>query len=237
MPACAAAGSTRVIESIENKILHRPECRIAGGREPGREKFPFHRRRVVQWLYCLLVLCAFSVTQNGLADGESGVEPPLWRDPAQPLDVRVQDLVSRMTLREKVRQICNHAPAIPRLGLPGYDYWNESLHGVARNGVATVFPQAIGMAAAWDPALLHETGDVIATEGPRQEPCLHGSASRRQHQLHGPDCSGRLILISTGTRGGVAARKPTARIRSSRPGWRWRSSRDCRARTRNTSRQ
>ena len=98
------------------------------------------------------------------AESSTADASALWRNPAQPLDARVRDLVGRMTLEEKVEQICNHAPAIPRLGLPAYDYWNECLHGVARNGVATVFPQAIGMAAAWNPPLLREVADVIATE-------------------------------------------------------------------------
>jgi beta-glucosidase len=95
---------------------------------------------------------------------DPGTNPPAWRDPAVPLSARVRDLAGRMTLAEKALQICNQAPAIPRLGLPAYDYWNECLHGVARNGVATVFPQAIGMAATWDAPLLQEVGDVIATE-------------------------------------------------------------------------
>jgi len=89
---------------------------------------------------------------------------PLWRDASQPLEKRVTDLVGRMTLEEKAQQICNVAPSIPRLGLPAYNYWNESLHGVGRNGIATVFPQAIGMAASFDPALLHLVADGIATE-------------------------------------------------------------------------
>jgi beta-glucosidase len=91
-------------------------------------------------------------------------KPPLWKDPAQPLQERVRDLVGRMTLDEKARQICNVAPAIPRIGLPAYDYWNECLHGVGRNGIATVFPQAIGLAASFDPVLLHTVADAIATE-------------------------------------------------------------------------
>lgn len=91
-------------------------------------------------------------------------QPPLWRDPSQPLPARVKDLVGRMTLDEKALQICNDAPSIPRLGLPAYNYWNECLHGVARNGYATVFPQAIGMAASFDPALLQVVADAIATE-------------------------------------------------------------------------
>jgi beta-glucosidase len=69
-----------------------------------------------------------------------------------------------MTLEEKAGQLGNDAPAIRRLGVPKYNWWNEGLHGVARAGYATVFPQAIGMAATWDPALMRAAGDVIATE-------------------------------------------------------------------------
>jgi beta-glucosidase len=90
--------------------------------------------------------------------------PVLWKDPAQLLEVRVKDLVRRMSLAEKAAQMRNTAPAIPRLSLPGYNYWNECLHGVARSGVATVFPQAIGMAATWNTPLLHDVADTIATE-------------------------------------------------------------------------
>ncbi|MGD1086381.1 MAG: glycoside hydrolase family 3 C-terminal domain-containing protein [Verrucomicrobiota bacterium] len=99
------------------------------------------------------------------ADPPAAQNPPLWRDPAQPLDARVADLVGRMTLDEKAMQVCNDAPSIQRLGLPAYDYWNECLHGIGRNGIATIFPQAIGMAASFDPALLHTVADAIATEG------------------------------------------------------------------------
>ncbi len=90
--------------------------------------------------------------------------PELWKDPSQPVDVRVWDLIRRMSLAEKVQQMRNGAPAIPRLGVPAYNYWSECLHGVARAGVATVFPQAIGMAATWDPPLIHQEGHVIAVE-------------------------------------------------------------------------
>jgi len=90
--------------------------------------------------------------------------PEIWRDSSQPLDARVKDLVRRMSLAEKVQQMRNAAPAIPRLGVPAYNYWNECLHGVARADEATVFPQAIGMAATWDTPLIHEEADVIATE-------------------------------------------------------------------------
>jgi beta-glucosidase len=90
--------------------------------------------------------------------------PVLWKDATQPFDVRVKDLVSRMSLAEKAAQMLNRAPAIPRLDLPAYNYWNECLHGVARAGAATVFPQAIGMAATWNVPLLHDIADTIATE-------------------------------------------------------------------------
>jgi beta-glucosidase len=90
--------------------------------------------------------------------------PELWKDAAQPTAARVDDLVRRLSLAEKVQQMRNAAPAIPRLGIPAYDYWSECLHGVARAGTATVFPQAIGMAATWDTPLLHQAADVIATE-------------------------------------------------------------------------
>ncbi|MCI8432935.1 MAG: glycoside hydrolase family 3 protein [Lachnospiraceae bacterium] len=78
---------------------------------------------------------------------------------------RAKELVGRMTLEEKASQLRYDAPAIPRLGVPAYNWWNEGLHGVARAGVATMFPQAIGMAAAFDTELLEKIGDVIAVEG------------------------------------------------------------------------
>ena len=77
-----------------------------------------------------------------------------FQDPDRPLDERVGDLVSRMTLEEKVSQLVYDAKAIPRLGIPEYNWWNECLHGVGRSGVATVFPQAIGMAASFDAGLV-----------------------------------------------------------------------------------
>ncbi len=90
---------------------------------------------------------------------------PIWRDPAKPLDARIDDLIRRMSLAEKVAQLKNAAPAIARLGLPSYDYWNEALHGVANNGVATVFPEPVGGAACWNPELFHQQGTVIGVEG------------------------------------------------------------------------
>lgn len=88
----------------------------------------------------------------------------VYRDPEAKVEERVRDLVSRMTLEEKVAQMQSGAPAIERLGVPEYNWWNECLHGVARAGRATVFPQAIGMAASWDSALMKRVGDAISSE-------------------------------------------------------------------------
>ena len=90
--------------------------------------------------------------------------PCLYLDTSLSPEVRAKDLIARMTLEEKAHQLGNTAPAIPRLGVPEYNWWNEGLHGVARAGIATVFPQAIGMSASWDPALMHQVGDTVATE-------------------------------------------------------------------------
>jgi beta-glucosidase len=88
----------------------------------------------------------------------------VYKNPDAPVEERAADLVSRMTLDEKARQMQNAASAIPRLDLPAYDWWNEGLHGLARAGEATVFPQAIGMAATWDKDLLRAEGRVIGVE-------------------------------------------------------------------------
>lgn len=90
--------------------------------------------------------------------------PPIFRDSNATLERRVADLISRMTIEEKISQTMMASPGIPRLGIQSYDWWNEALHGVARNGVATVFPQAIGLAATWNPRLHEKIADVISTE-------------------------------------------------------------------------
>ena len=87
-----------------------------------------------------------------------------YLNPALPVEQRVNDLVSRMTLEEKVSQMMNSAPAIPRLGIPEYDWWNEALHGVGFSGIATVFPQAIGLGATFDPPLVNRIATVISEE-------------------------------------------------------------------------
>jgi len=85
----------------------------------------------------------------------------LYLDTSRPLAERVKDLVGRLTLDEKVSLMVHPARGIPRLNIPAYNYWSEALHGVARNGRATVFPQAIGMAATWDKDLIYEVATAI----------------------------------------------------------------------------
>jgi len=106
--------------------------------------------------------------------------PPPYLDASLPIDQRVNDLVSRMTLEEKASQMQDVARAIPRLGIPAYNWWNEGLHGVARSGHATVFPQAIGLAATWDTDLIHRMADVISTEARAKynDAIQHGNTSR-----------------------------------------------------------
>ena len=91
-------------------------------------------------------------------------EKPAYLNEELSFEERARDLVSRMTLEEKVSQMLHSSPAIPRLGIPSYNWWNEALHGVARAGTATMFPQAIGIAATFDEDLVYKVGDVISTE-------------------------------------------------------------------------
>jgi beta-glucosidase len=91
--------------------------------------------------------------------------PEIWKNASQPLDARVNDLVGRLSLAEKIAELNCDAPAIPRLSIPAYSYRNECLHGTVPDGyTSTVFPQSIAMAAAWDTDLIHQEGDAVATE-------------------------------------------------------------------------
>ncbi|WP_075591177.1 glycoside hydrolase family 3 C-terminal domain-containing protein [Labilibacter marinus] len=87
-----------------------------------------------------------------------------FQDPALPLEERVEILVSQMTVEEKIAQLLNGAPAIPRFDIPDYDWWNEALHGIARNGKATIFPQGIGLGATFDPVLAERVASAISDE-------------------------------------------------------------------------
>jgi beta-glucosidase len=112
-----------------------------------------------------LCVCVFlgALMSPALYAQQAPADAP-YLNPKIPLEQRADDLISRMTLEEKVDQLGHIAPAIPRLRVPAYNWWNEGLHGVARAGVATVFPQAIGMAATFDEPLMHDVADTISTE-------------------------------------------------------------------------
>jgi beta-glucosidase len=120
-----------------------------------------HRIRVVAVL--LLASLLWTVCGSFAQTAQSASIPP-YLDPSQAIAVRVDDLISRMTLEEKASQLVNQARAIPRLRVPEYDWWSEALHGVARAGTATVFPEPIGLAATFDDPLIHEMAVVIGTE-------------------------------------------------------------------------
>ena len=111
---------------------------------------------------CCVVMLSAAVAPALFAQNPASHQP--WFNPSLPVAQRVDALVHAMTLEEKVSQMQNHAAAIPRLGVPEYDYWSEGLHGIARSGYATLFPQTIGLAATWDPALQREVGTVVSTE-------------------------------------------------------------------------
>src|SRR6266581_2657385 len=83
-----------------------------------------------------------------------------FRNDQLPVSERINDLLGRLTLEEKISLLGYNSKAVPRLGIPAYNWWNEGLHGVARAGLATVFPQAIGLAATWDTDLVHGIADV-----------------------------------------------------------------------------
>jgi beta-glucosidase len=113
----------------------------------------FAPRRFLKWS-CLLLTAAICFSQP----------PPVYKNPTATMQTRVDDLVSRMTIEEKISQLMNDSPAIDRLGIPAYNWWNECLHGVARAGRATVFPEAIGLAATWDTDLQFRVATAISDE-------------------------------------------------------------------------
>ena len=106
--------------------------------------------------FVLSLSTVYSVAQDNSA--------PAYKNPKLSFEERAHDLERRMTLEEKVSQLEHTADAVGRLGIPEYNWWNEGLHGVARAGVATVFPQAIGLAATFDDKLLFQDAEAISTE-------------------------------------------------------------------------
>mgnify|MGYP003623243154 CR=1 FL=1 len=113
-------------------------------------------KKVLKAICLLLFLCGLS------ACGQKYEYP--FQDPDLPIDERVENLLSLLTIEEKAGLMVNSSKPVPRLGIPAYDWWNEALHGVARSGLATVFPQAIGMAATWNEPGHLETFTIISDE-------------------------------------------------------------------------
>ena len=126
-------------------------------------------------IHALVLLLSLATAAAAQAPKQAPAPPPTqeqikaaaglpFRNPSLPIDKRVDDLVGRLTLEEKVSQLIDRAAPIPRLDIPAYNWWNEGLHGIARSGLATMFPQAIGNAATWDAPLVHLIGEVVSTE-------------------------------------------------------------------------
>jgi beta-glucosidase len=123
--------------------------------------------KLISFIFCLLpVYAAYSQ------------EAPSFFDETKSVDERVNILISQLTLEEKVQQMMHNSPAIPRLGIPAYDWWNEALHGVGRSGNATVFPQAIGLAATFDPDLALRTATAVSDEAR----AIHNAAIARDNR-------------------------------------------------------
>ena len=113
----------------------------------------------------ILTLVVLFLNSLSFGQASQGSNPALYLDPSQAIDTRVNDLLSRMTLEEKASQLVNQSRAIPRLHIPEYDWRSEALHGIAGAGLATVFPEPIGIAATFDTALTHQMAVAIGTEG------------------------------------------------------------------------
>src|SRR6266704_1075766 len=128
----------------------------------------------------LLLSPSYAASQGQSTSAAKETASASYLDTTLPIPQRVNNLVSRMTLEEKVSQMQDVAAAIPRLGVPAYNWWNEGLHGVARSGNATVFPQAIGLAATWDTDLIHRVAGVISTEARAKynDAIQHGNTGR-----------------------------------------------------------
>lgn len=123
--------------------------------------FNIDPKRLFRGVCFLLVLFLISRMSFGYAQS---TERHLWQDPDQPIEQRIEDLLSRMTVEEKCSQMVYNSPAIERLGIPDYNWWSEALHGVARMGRATVFPMPIAMAATFDSALIYKVATAISDE-------------------------------------------------------------------------
>lgn len=135
------------------------------------------------------------------------------------------ELVSKMTIEERASQLKFDAPPVERLGVPAYNWWNEALHGVARAGTATMFPQPVAMASMFDPEMIRKIGDVVATEARAK---YNEASSTATAIFIRASRSGRRISTCSATRAGAEGRRRTAKTRTSRRSSAWRTSRACR---------
>src|SRR5579863_8150805 len=121
---------------------------------------------MIRTTLCVLAVTATLTLFNPAhAQGQAAsADKPAYLNPDLPAEQRAADLVHRMTLEEKATQLVNQARAIPRLKIPAYDWWSESLHGVAVNGT-TEFPEPVGLGATFDPAAIHQMAIAISVEG------------------------------------------------------------------------
>ena len=141
-----------------------------------RNKEIFMRVRLLSASIVVFLIVACTRTHVMGQAGNSAAAMP-YLNPSLPVETRVNDLISRMTLEEKASQLVNQARAIPRLHVPAYDWWSEALHGVARAGTATVFPEPIGLAATFDDPLIYDMAVVVGTEARAK----HNQAIRAGH--------------------------------------------------------
>ncbi|MEE2770601.1 MAG: glycoside hydrolase family 3 N-terminal domain-containing protein [Bacteroidota bacterium] len=130
--------------------------------------------------FSLLCLSLFFVSVL-MAQDTTETKPYAFRNTSLSMEERVADLINRLTLEEKASQMKHNSPAIERLGIPEYNWWNEALHGVGRSGVATVFPQAIGMGATFDEELIQQVADVISDEARATHNTAVKNGYRRQY--------------------------------------------------------
>ncbi len=146
-----------------------------------------------------LAIVAFILTASAGPALAQQVERPAYLNPALPVEQRVDDLASRMTLDEKATQLSSTSAAIPRLQVPAYNWWSEALHGVANQGIATVFPQAIGLAATFNEPLVHQIATTISTEARAKfhEYERRGAAT----QASGPALPGSGLFVRPGPAG------------------------------------
>jgi beta-glucosidase len=168
----AKAGGARKVATISGAVQHEEDAlrgplKISFASSKGTAKFNTIEVKAADGT----PVVSFSASE--LADAFSAAavrvpdikDAPIWRDSTKKFEERIADLTRRMSLAEKVSQLKDDAPGIARLELPAYRYWNEALHGVANNKIATVFPEPTGGASSWNPDIFKQQGRVIGIEG------------------------------------------------------------------------